>query len=98
MNPHTVRMVQNQWANLDKPKEGESYEEFKKRQRAFEKFDKTSRDVLDGLFTLGNEFYLTHKYDKRGRTYCQGYHVNIQGNDWNKSVIEFGEKEYVNDE
>lgn len=98
MNPHTVRMVQNQWANLDKPKEGESYEDFKKRQRAFEKFDKTSRDVLDGLFTLGNEFYLTHKYDKRGRTYCQGYHVNIQGNDWSKGVIEFTEKEYVNDE
>jgi len=38
---------------------------------------------------------LTHKYDKRGRCYSQGYHVNPQGNDWNKAVIEFAEKEPV---
>jgi DNA-directed RNA polymerase len=44
---------------------------------------------------LGNEFYLTHRYDKRGRCYAQGYHVNPQGNDWNKAVIELAEKEVV---
>lgn len=97
MNPETVRMIQNKWKNLDKPKDDESFEDYKKRVRAFDKYDRTSRDVLDSLFTLGNEFYLTHKYDKRGRTYSQGYHVNYQGTDWNKAVVEFADKELVND-
>lgn len=95
MNPETVRMVQNQWANLDNPKEDETFEEYKKRVRAFEKYDRTSRDVLESLFTFGNEFYLTHKYDKRGRTYSQGYHVTYQGTDWNKAIVEFADKELV---
>lgn len=93
INPNTVRMVQNQWKGLAKPEDGEKFEEYQKRVRAFEKYDRTSRDILDSLFTLGNEFYLTHKYDKRGRTYCQGYHVTYQGNDWCKSVVEFADKE-----
>lgn len=95
MNPTTVRMVQNQWTGLAKPKDGETFQDYKKRVDAFEKYDSVSRDVLDSLFTLGNEFYLTHKYDKRGRTYAQGYHVNYQGNDWNKAVVEFADKEMV---
>jgi DNA-directed RNA polymerase len=38
---------------------------------------------------------MTHKYDKRGRTYSQGYHIQPQGSDWNKAVIEFADKEIV---
>ena len=93
MNEHTVANVQNQWRNMAKPKEGEEFEDYKKRIAAFDKYDKVSRDVLETMFVLGNEFYLTHRYDKRGRTYCQGYHVNYQGNDWNKAVVEFADKE-----
>lgn len=93
MNEHTVAHVQNQWRNMAKPKDGEDFEAYKKRVAAFDKFDKVSRDVLETLFMLGNVFYLTHKYDKRGRTYCQGYHCNYQSNDWCKSVIEFADKE-----
>jgi DNA-directed RNA polymerase len=51
---------------------------------------------MDLMFTAGNRFYMTHKYDKRGRTYSQGYHINPQGNDWNKAVIEFADKEVIN--
>ena len=43
----------------------------------------------------GNHFYLTHRYDKRGRTYAQGYYINPQGNEWNKAVLEFADKEIV---
>jgi hypothetical protein len=43
----------------------------------------------------GNEFCLTHKYDKRGRIYCQGYPVNYQGALWNKAVIQLAAKEIV---
>lgn len=95
INTDTARMVKNKWRNLDKPKEGESKEDFAKRKRAFEKYDRTVKDVIDLLVKEGNEFYLTHKYDKRGRIYCQGYHVTYQGAPWNKAVIEFADKEII---
>lgn len=97
LNANVVAFVQNQWKNLDKPKDGESHDDFKRRKKAFEKYDRTSRDVLAALMAQGDRFWLTHKYDKRGRTYSQGYHVNYQGNDWNKACIEFADKEPLNE-
>jgi hypothetical protein len=91
----TARMIANRWRNLDRPKEGESQAEFDKRVKAFEKYDRSSKEVIDKLLAHGNEFYLTHRYDKRGRIYCQGYHVNYQGAPWNKAVIELADKEFV---
>jgi len=95
INRDTAKMIKNAWRNLDKPKEGESKEDFQKRKRAFEKYDRTCHDIIDVLTEHGNEFFLTHKYDKRGRIYCQGYHVNYQGAPWNKAVIELAEPEVI---
>lgn len=95
INQKVMVMVQNQWRNLDKPKPDETLEEYKKRVKAFNKYDKHSREVMGLLLSEGNELYLTHAYDKRGRTYCRGYHVNYQGNDWNKAVVEFADKEII---
>lgn len=92
INNDTATMVENKWRNLDKPKAGEKKEDFEKRKRAFDKYDHTAKDVMK---LLPEEFYLTHKYDKRGRIYCQGYHVNYQGNPWNKAVVELADKELV---
>ena len=101
INSKTARMIQNRWRNLDKPKPGEDRKDYLKRVKAFEKYDRTARDVmvhLDIADSLSHDeddagFYLTHKYDKRGRVYCQGYHVNYQGTPWNKAVIEFANEE-----
>lgn len=95
LNLNTVRKVKNSWRNLDKPKEGETQEEFRQRQRAFEKYDRTAKDVMNTLMKHSDVFHLTHRVDKRGRTYCSGYHVTYQGNAWNKAVIEFAEKERI---
>lgn len=95
INLDTAKMVQNKWRNLDKPKEGESKEDFERRRRAFQKYDRVAHEVIALLLKEGNEFYLTHKYDKRGRIYCQGYHVTYQGAPWNKAVIEFVDKELI---
>lgn len=95
INQDTARMVANAWRNLDKPKEGESKEDFEKRKRAFEKFDRTAKTIHKILEDNGNCFYLTHKVDKRGRSYCQGYTVTYQGNAWCKAVIELAEKELI---
>jgi hypothetical protein len=91
----TAFMIRNQWRNLDKPKEGETKFDYQRRVKSFDKYDRTSKDVIRKVLSLGNSFYLTHKYDKRGRVYCQGYHINYQGNAWNKSVVELYDKELV---
>lgn len=95
VNLDTALMIKNRWRNLDKMKSGETKEKFERRKRAFEKYDRTAKEVIELIIEHGNEFYLTHKYDKRGRVYCQGYHINYQGNDWNKAIVELADKEIV---
>lgn len=95
VNTMTSSMIANRWRGLDKPKEDEDIRDFQKRKKAFEKFDSTVRLIMRMLYEAGNRFYLTHKYDKRGRTYCQGYHVNYQGAPWNKAVVELADMEVV---
>jgi hypothetical protein len=95
INMATALMVRNQWRNLDKAKEGETKQDFERRKKAFEKYDRTAKDVMALLMQHSDKFWMTHRYDKRGRCYCQGYHVNYQGTPWNKAVVEFAEKEHV---
>lgn len=97
INFHVAEMVKNQWKGLDKPKPGEPREDFQRRKKAFEKYDRTAREVMGIVTAHGNNFHLLHKYDKRGRTYCQGYHINYQGAPWNKAVVEFANKEVIED-
>ena len=95
INFHVADMVKNQWKGLDKAKPGEPKADFDKRKKAFIKYDKTAREVMQIVTEHGNSFHLLHKYDKRGRTYSCGYHINYQGAAWNKSVIELFNKEVI---
>lgn len=81
---------------LPKRKIGEGFEDFQKRQKQAKVFYEHSLEVMQGMMTLGNEFWLTHKYDRRGRTYAMGYHINSQGTDYNKAVLELAKKEVIN--
>jgi len=96
INANVVSFIQNKWKNLNKQKANETWEDFSQRKKQFAKYNKTTKDILAALLGLGNRMWLTHKYDFRGRTYCQGYAVTYQGNDWNKGMIEFSEKERLN--
>lgn len=95
INHDVVKMVKNKWKNLDKPKECETKEEFERRKKAFAKFDRVAKDVIEAVMAPAGHFYLTHRYDKRGRTYCSGYHISTQSNDWGKAIIEFADKEII---
>lgn len=97
VNVNTVAFIRNQWADLDRRRDGEEQEDYLKRRTAFKVYDETSRDVIRAI-SAHERFWLTHKFDKRGRTYAQGYHVNYQGNDWNKSCVEFADAEVLNKE
>lgn len=97
ISSNVALMIKNKWRNLDKCKEGETKEDFAKRKKAFDKYDRTAKDVMKTLTRYSHDFYLTHKYDKRGRVYCQGYHINYQGTAWNKAVIHLADEEIIND-
>lgn len=97
INQDVVALINNSWGNLDTQKRDESTEDFNKRVKAFQKYDRDSKDVIAALTQLRDKFWLTHKYDRRGRVYCQGYHINYQGNPWNKAVVEFANKELLNE-
>lgn len=56
---------------------------------------KDSYRVYKDLVQQGNRFYLTHKVDKRGRTYSQGYHLSTQANSFRKAIIDLAEKEMI---
>jgi hypothetical protein len=97
VNLDVSQTIQNRWKKLDKKKNHESWADYQKRRKAFDKYNSVAKDVIGLLVREGNELYLTHRYDKRGRTYCMGFHVTYQGTDWNKAVLELADKEALTD-
>lgn len=93
INLNTATMIQNSWRNLDRCKEDESQRDYEKRVKAFEKYDLAAMDIMNSLTMITDRIYIPYSYDKRGRSYTKGYHVNPQGNAWNKAVINFADKE-----
>lgn len=57
----------------------------------WERFVTQQHDIA--LSYENDTFYLTHKYDKRGRVYCQGYHISYQSNDYTNALVEFAHGE-----
>ena len=97
LNVDTAIMVKNSWKNLDKPKEGETHFDFQKRKKAFEKYTQHAYHVIEKVCQEGNEFYLTNRYDKRGRVYAQGHYINPQGTEWNKACVHFADQELIHE-
>lgn len=73
----------------------EQLEDIRERVRQWEDFKSNSREVYALLVGQGNRFWLTHKVDKRGRLYSQGYHVSSQGSKYKKGMLELADKELV---
>lgn len=81
--------------NMVGDRDGVSKEETQKqkKQRLIE--EKRADQEHEYLLRNGNKFYLPHKYDKRGRTYCQGYHTSYQGDEYHKAILNFHSKEII---
>lgn len=62
---------------------------------AFNRMQLASTKVYSFLLENGNKWYLRWRYDKRGRMYSQGYHVNIQSTDYKKALVSFADKELL---
>lgn len=65
------------------------------KERQFNYLVEESLKVYEELMANGNEFYFVWKYDKRGRMYSQGYHVNLQSTEYKKAILEFAEEELI---
>ena len=96
LNMDTAYFVKNKWRNLDHKKVDETYDEYLARKKQFAKYNETTLFDYELLNQFTDKIYLTHAYDKRGRIYCRGYHLNYQAGDWNKAVVEFYKEEKVN--
>jgi len=66
----------------------------KKRQQ-FHIMANLSKQVYRELLKTGNKFYFVWKYDKRGRSYSQGYHTNLQSTQYKKAILQFKNKEIL---
>lgn len=69
----------------------ETYEQ----QTQWDIFKKQSYRFYDLIQSQGNRMFLTHKVDKRGRIYCQGWHLSTQGTAFKKASIDLAEKEHI---
>ena len=66
------------------------------KEKQFAKLRENSYHVYKLLIQTGNNFHLTHKVDKRGRTYSMGFHCSTQGNSFRKAIINLAKQEIVN--
>lgn len=64
-------------------------------QRNWQQFKQESYEVYSLIADTENRFWLTHKVDKRGRLYANGYHVTTQGTPFKKAMIDLAEPEVV---
>lgn len=62
---------------------------------AWSNFKRQSYKFYALIADMDNKFYLTHKVDKRGRIYAQGYHITTQGSAFKKASIELANEEVV---
>lgn len=74
---------------------GESFNDFRKRQKQADVFYATSVDVMETIDSLSDQMFLTHKFDRRGRCYASGYHISSQGDDYRKAVLQLANKEII---
>lgn len=95
LDERVIRNIRDNRKHLDAPKADETKDEYEARVASFLKMERESMRVFAMLINEGNRFYMPHKYDKRGRTYCQGYHVSYQGNTYRKAILELADKELI---
>jgi len=64
-------------------------------QEQWHRYKVQTYEVCHLMAKQGNRFWLTNKVDKRGRLYCQGYQINLQGSGWHKAVLDYADRETV---
>lgn len=74
---------------------GQAKEQMLEQLKSWNRFKIHSYRFYDLIQSQGNVFHMTHKVDKRGRAYSQGYQINPQGAAFKKAMIELANAEYI---
>lgn len=67
----------------------------REKREQWENFVRTSYRKYIEVTQKGNRFFLNHNYDKRGRCYAEGYHINTQGSSFKKAIVQLANEEIV---
>lgn len=70
-------------------------QELRERLEQWELFRNESYELYKLMAMQHNRFFLSHKVDKRGRLYPQGYHISYAGTSFKKAIVELYEEEMV---
>lgn len=71
----------------------ETEQEVEERRKGFALLQEAMKNRIPLL--EGNDFYLSHKYDKRGRCYAKAWEFNYMGAKGIKASIQFAKKEII---
>lgn len=63
-------------------------------QVAFNQMARESKDLYQKYSAI--PFWFIWQFDKRGRQYSKGYHINLQSSGYKKAILNFTEKELIN--
>ena len=92
----TLEKIKESAAKKGKPiTEGQAVQRLIQQKEHWAKFKQQSYSFYALMAEQGNRFYLTHKVDKRGRIYSQGYHLSTQGTAFKKAMIELAHEELI---
>ena len=83
------------WERGEDLSDHEAMERVEQQKENWKNFKQQSYEFYALIAKCGNTFHLTHKVDKRGRIYSQGYHLNTQGSAFKKACIEFAQEEFI---
>jgi len=79
---------------LAEPEERDSLDTPEKIQQ-FEQFCNESITVYDYILEEGNEYYMTHSLDFRGRCYVNGYTISYQSGEYRKALTNLAKKTLI---
>ena len=74
--------------------DNESSKAFEQRKESHMQRVNQSKYIYN-LYSNVSEFYFVWKFDKRGRSYSQGYDINLQGSEEKKASIQFAKTEML---
>lgn len=80
----------------EEPKD-ESILEDKETRETWEYYIKESKKRYAHALVHSDKLYLNHKPDTRGRTYAVGYYITTQGSAYKKAMLQFANKEYLDE-
>lgn len=69
--------------------------ESKEQREQFLELKLSSQHAYGEIVNAGNKFYFPWRFDKRGRMYSQGYHINFQSTSYKKSLLNFSDKQKI---